>query len=160
MNKEQPMTTGKQVLSPGQRSLLTEVINRIVPANDKMPAAGDLGIAAFIEGVAAEKPALTRLLNEGLTKIAVAAGQQSPGGFAQLSDATKDELLRGIEASDPVFFDQLVLQTYNGYYTNPDVFAAIGYTVPKLAPPGSQPELLDTSLLDEQRKRAPFWKKV
>ncbi|NQW24387.1 MAG: gluconate 2-dehydrogenase subunit 3 family protein [SAR202 cluster bacterium] len=154
------MSEGKQVLSPAQRSLLTEVINRIIPAKDKLPGAGDLEITGFIENVAASKPELTRLLNDGLAKIGVAAGQDSTGGFGSLSNTAKDELLRAIEAANPVFFDQLVLQTYNGYYTNPEVFKLIGYNVPKLAPPGSQPELLDTSLLDQQRKREPFWKKV
>ncbi len=67
---------------------------------------------------------------------------------------------RGPEAAEPEFFDQLVLQTYNGYYTNPEVFELIGYTIPKPAPPGSRPELLDVSLLDQQRKREPFWKKT
>ena len=154
------MSDGKQVLSPAQRALLAEVINRIIPAKDKLPGAGDLGIAAFIENVAANKPELTRLLNDGLAKISVAAGQDSAGGFESLSTMAKDELLRSIEAASPAFFDQLVLQTYNGYYTNPEVFKLIGYNVPTLAPPGTQPELLDTSLLDQQRKREPFWKKV
>ena len=69
-------------------------------------------------------------------------------------------MLRSIEAADPAFFDQLTLQTYNGYYTNPEVFERLGYETPKLAPPGARPELLDVSLLDQQRTREPFWKKV
>ena len=158
------MSDAKQVFSPAQRSLLTGVINRIIPPNDKMPGAGTLGIAAFIEDVAAATTGLTRLFNEGLSQIAVAAGQNpKPGsspGFESLSDTAKDGLLRSIEAANPAFFDQLVLQTYNGYYTNPEVFELVGYKLPKPAPPGAQPELLDVSLLDQQRNREPFWKKV
>lgn len=154
------MSDGKQVLSPAQRSLLTEVINRIIPAKDNLPGAGDLGIASSIEETAAGAPELTRLFNDGLAQIGVAAGQDTDGGFEALSNPAKDELLRSIEAANPAFFDQLVLQTYNGYYTNPKVFELIGYSLPQSAPPGSQPELLDVSLLDQQRKREPFWKKV
>jgi len=150
----------KQVFSPAQRSLVTEVINRIIPATDKLPGAGNLGIAAYIEDAAAGTPGLTRLFNDGLAQIAVAAGQDSAGGFESLSNTAKDDLLRSMEAANPVFFDQLVLQTYNGYYTNPGVFELIGYTVPKPATPGSHPELLDVSLLEQQRDREPFWKKV
>ena len=94
------------------------------------------------------------------SQISVAAGRDSAAEFSALSNGAKDDLLRSIESANPVFFDQLVLQTYNGYYTNTDVFDLIGYALPKLAPPGSHPELLDVSLLDEQRKREPFWKKV
>ena len=154
------MTTKKQVFSPAQRSLLTAVINRVIPAKDNLPGAGDLGLAAFIEDAASGTPELTRLFNTGLTQIDVAAGRDSAEGFEALPDAAKDELLRSIEAASPAFFEQLVLQTYNGYYTSPKVFDLIGYATPDPAPPGSQPELLDVSLLDHQRKRDPFWKKV
>ena len=154
------MSDKKQVFSPAQRALLTAVLNRIILAKDKHPGAGNLGIAAYIEEVAANKPELTRMFNDGLTQIGVAAERASAGGFEALADTAKDDLLRSIEAAEPEFFDQLVLQTYNGYYTNPEVFELIGYTIPKPAPPGSRPELLDVSLLDQQRKRDPFWKKT
>lgn len=154
------MTIKKQIFSPAQRLLLTGVINRIIPARDSLPGAGDLGLAAYIEDAAAGTPESTSLFNSGLVQIEVAAGRDSAEGFEALSNTAKDELLRSIETANPVFFDQLVLQTYNGYYTNPEVFDIIGYTIPKLAPPGSQPELLDVSLLDQQRKREPFWRRV
>lgn len=150
------MSDIKQVFSSDQRSLLTDVLNRIIPPKDKLPGAGNLGLAEYIEGVASANTGLTRLFNEGLAKIAVAAGQ----GFSDLSDSAKDDLLKGVESSSPAFFDQLVLHTYNGYYTNQTVFDAIGYKLPGPPKPGAQPELLDVSLLDQQRERQPFWKKV
>ncbi|MBC8282102.1 MAG: gluconate 2-dehydrogenase subunit 3 family protein [Chloroflexi bacterium] len=154
------MSDTKQVFSPDQRSLLSEVLNRIIPPKDKLPGAGNLGIAAYIEGVVAADTSLTRLFNEGLAKISVAAGQDSPKGFGSLSNTAKDDLLRAVESANPVFFDRLVLHTYNGYYTNQEVFDALGYKLPGTPAPGAQPELLDVSLLDQQRKREPFWKKV
>ena len=154
------MTNENQILSSEQRSLLAAVLNRIIPANDQMPAAGDLGIGTFIEGVASGNSDLIRLFNEGLTKIAVAAGQNPTQAFESLSDAAKDELLKTVELDYPAFFDQLVLQTYNGYYTNPEVFKAIGYELPLPPEPGAVPELLDESLLNQQKRREPFWKKV
>jgi len=150
----------KQVFSPAQRSLLADVLNRIIPPKDKLPGAGNLGIATFVEGVAAANAGFTRMFNEGLASITMAAAQLSAEGFGSLSDPAKDELLRSIETDHPAFFDQLVLQTYNGYYTNTEVFDAIGYKLPAPPTPGATPELLDESLLDQQRKREPFWKKV
>ena len=154
------MNNENQVLSPEQRSLLTAVLNRIIPSNDQMPGAGDLGIGAFIENVVAGSSGLTRLFNDGLTEIAIAAGQNPTQAFESLSNGFKDELLRTVETGLPVFFDQLVLQTYNGYYTNPEVFKAIDYELPKTPAPGARPGLLDESLLDQQRQREPFWKRV
>lgn len=158
------MSDTKQIFSPAQRSLLADVLNRIIPPNDKLPGAGNLGVTDFVEAAAAANPRLTRLFNEGLTQISITAvgtaGQDSSQAFGGLSSTAKDELLREIETAHPLFFEQLILQTYNGYYTNPAVFELIGYQLPKPAPPGTHPELLDVSLLDQQRKRAPFWKKV
>ena len=95
-----------------------------------------------------------------MAKIAIAAGETSVQGFGSLSIPAKDDLLKAVESANPAFFDQLVLQTYNGYYTNEEVFDAIGYKLPDPPTPGALPELLDVSLLDQQRKREPFWKKV
>ena len=160
LTQEPKLTNENQILSSEQRSLLAAVLNRIIPANDQMPAAGDLGIGTFIEGVAAGNSDLIRLFNEGLTAIAVAAGQNPTQAFESLSNVAKDELLKAVEVDYPAFFDQLVLQTYNGYYTNTEVFKAIGYELPKTPEPGALPELLDESLLDQQKQREPFWKKV
>ena len=158
------MSDIKQIFSPAQRSLLADVLNRIIPPNDKLPGAGNLGVTDFVEAAAAASPSLTRLFNEGLTQISITAvgtaDQNSSQAFGGLSSAAQDELLKEIETAHPLFFEQLILQTYNGYYTNPAVFELIGYQLPKPAPPGTHPELLDVSLLDQQRKRAPFWKKV
>ena len=67
--------------------------------------------------------------------------------------------MRSVESSNPAFFDELVRQTYNGYYTNTNVFEAIGYSAAQPAIDG-QPELLDETLLEKQRQRAPFWTRV
>ena len=154
------MSDTKQIFSQAQRDLLSEVLNRIIPPKDKLPGAGNLGIAAYIEEIVSANTGLTRRFNEGLAKISVAAGQDSTQGFSALSNTAKDDLLKAVESANPVFFDQLVLQTYNGYYTNQEVFDAIGYKLPDPPTPGAQPELLDVSLLYQQRKRKPFWKKV
>ena len=158
------MSDTKQIFSPAQRSLLADVLNRIIPPNNKLPGAGNLGVTDFVEAAAAASPSLTRLFNEGLTQISITAGgtadQNSSQACGGISSAAQDELLREIETAHPLFFEQLILQTYNGYYTNPAVFELIGYQLPKPDPPGTHPDLLDVSLLDQQRKRAPFWKKV
>ena len=51
------------------------------------------------------------------------------------------------------------VQYRHGYYTDPSVFEALGYSTPQPAI-GGQPELLDESLLEKQRQRAPFWTRV
>ena len=154
------MSTSRQVFSPAQRQLLDAVLDRIIPPQENRPGAGSLGIGDFVEGVAVGEPGLTRLFVQGLAAIEIAASERGAGGFAALSDEAKDETLRSVEQTSGAFFDQLVLQTYNGYYSNLTVFEVIGYTLPSVPSPGAKLDLLDETLLEVQRQRPPFWTRV
>ena len=154
------MSTSRQVFSPAQRQLLDAVLDRLIPPQGNRPGAGSLGIGDFVESVAVGEPGLTRMFVQGLAAIEIAAAERGPDGFAALSNDSKDEALRSVEASHADFFDQLVLQVYNGYYTNLTVFESIGYSLPSVPSPGTKLELLDESLLEAQRQRPPFWTRV
>ena len=154
------MSTSRQVFSSAQRELLDAVLDRIIPPQEGRPGAGSLGIGDFVEGVAVGEPGLTRLFVHGLSAIEIAAAERGPDGFAALSDEAKDEALRVVEQSNASFFEQLVLQVYNGYYTNLTVFESIGYNLPLVPSPGAKLDLLDETLLEAQRQRPPFWTRV
>lgn len=154
------MSTSRQVFSPAQRELLDAVLDRIIPPQDSRPGAGSLGIGDFVEGVAVGEPGLIRMFVQGLAAIEIAAAERGAGGFAALSTGQKDDALRAVEASHGDFFEQLVLQVYNGYYTNLTVFESIGYALPSAPAPGAKLDLLDETLLEAQRQRPPFWTRV
>ena len=154
------MSTSRQVFSPAQRELLDAVLDRIIPPQEGRPGAGSLGIGDFVEGVAVGEPGLTRMFVHGLSAIEIAAAERGPDGFAALSDEAKDEALRVVEQSNANFFEQLVLQVYNGYYTNLTVFESIGYILTSVPSPGAKLDLLDETLLEAQRQRPPFWTRV
>ena len=154
------MSTSRQVFSPAQRELLDAVLERLIPPQENRPGAGSLGIGDFVESVAVGEPGLTRMFVQGLAAIEIAAAERGPGGFASLSSEDKDATLHAVEQSQGDFFDQLILQTYNGYYTNLTVFESIGYTLPSVPSPGAKLDLLDETLLEAQRQRPPFWTRV
>ena len=154
------MSTSRQVFSPAQRELLDAVLDRLIPPQEGRPGAGSLGIGDFVESVAVGEPGLTRMFVHGLAAIEIAAAERGTEGFVNLSDDAKDATLRAVEQSQGNFFDQLILQTYNGYYTNLTVFESIGYNLPPVPSPGAKLDLLDETLLEAQRQRAPFWTRV
>ena len=154
------MSTSRQVFSPAQRELLDAVLDRLIPPQEGRPGAGSLGIGDFVESVAVGEPGLTRMFVHGLAAIEIAAAERGTDGFVSLSDDAKDATLRAVEQSQGNFFDQLILQTYNGYYTNLTVFESIGYNLPSVPSPGAKLDLLDETLLEAQRQRAPFWTRV
>lgn len=154
------MTTTNRFMSDAQRDLLILMLNRIIPEEGTMPGAGDLGLAEFVEGVVGMQPSLRRLFSEALTQVEILAGRRSGDGFGALDGEAQDAVLKEVEASNPAFFDELVRQTYNGYYTNLQVFERLDYAPPTKEQVERQPELLDESLLEQQKQRAPFWRQV
>ena len=154
------MTTTNRFMSEGQLDLLRLMLNRIIPRDGAMPGAGDLGLVEFVEGVVAKQTSLRRLFSEALTQVEILAGRRNADGFGALDGEAQDEVLKDVESSNPVFFDELVRQTYNGYYTNIQVFERLDYAPPTKEQVERQPELLDENLLEQQRKREPFWRRV
>lgn len=148
------MTTTNDILSDDQRALLTAVLNRIVPAQNEMPAAGDLGIGEFVASVAAGSSAKRRSLLDGLVRIELAASERG-GAFTSLTGDTQTEALRAVQAAYPEFFQELVTQTYRGYYTNERVFELLSYRAPNRE--GYNPIPFDESLLEPVRQRGQVW---
>ncbi len=146
--------SGQSILSDAQRAMLAAVLNRLVPAAGNMPAAGDLGIAGFVESVAAGSTGKRRTLLDGLVQIELAASDRG-GSFADLPEAAQTDALRSVEASGPEFFQELVTQTYRGYYTNEAVCGALGYRPPNRE--DYDPLSFDESLLEPVRRRGQIW---
>ena len=148
------MTSNNSILSDDQRAMLAAVLNQIVPAAGDMPAAGDLGVAGFVESVAAGSTSKRRTLMDGLIRIELAASERG-GSFAALSEASQADALRAVEGSNPVFFQELVTQTYRGYYTNETVCGALGYRPPTRE--DYDPLPFDESLVEPVRQRGQIW---
>ena len=148
------MTSNNSILSDAQRTLLSAVLNRIVPASGDMPAAGDLGIADFVASVAAASTGKRRTLLDGLVRIELVASERG-GSFAALAEAAQTDALRAVQASSPEFFQELVTQTYRGYYTNETVCGALGYRPPNRE--DYDPRPFDQSLVEPVRQRGQMW---
>ena len=146
------------VLSDEQRALLTAVLDCIVPANGSVVGAGGLGVAATIDRTLAQTPKLRRVFLSGLAEIEVTSQQQSGQPFEALDASGQESLLRAVEEAQPAFFAALVDHAYRGYYTHPQVHAAIGYPDRAPQPLGHQLAPFREELLQLQRTRAPFWR--
>ncbi len=143
---------GCKVLTPAQALVLAAVLNRIIPADDVMPGAGDVGVAPFIDGVLVDaphlRPRVIALLNEA------DAGER----FASLSEAEQDGRLREMARHKKDAFDALLRAAYTGYYSEPRVLAAMGRSAN--ADSASPPAPFDTRRLDAVRKRGPMYRTV
>ena len=154
------MTDAKRVLTDAQRDLLTQVLDRVVPAGGGLPGAGELGVGEFVESVAGSSAVQTRLLVDVLKLIEVTAGLRGSGAFGELDDEAKEEALRAVESDAPEFFDELVRVTYVGYYSKPRIAAALGMEARPPQPLGFELEQADLSPLDNVRKRGPVYREA
>ena len=138
-----------EVLTPAQGSVLAAVLNRLVPADGAMPAAGDAGVAGYIDQALLDAPHLRRPVIDLLDELRGC-------GFARLPGPEQDERLRRLAADRPASFDVLLHAAYAGYYSNPSVLTAAGWQPPDSTPP----EPFDRTLLDAVRKRGPIYRDV
>jgi hypothetical protein len=148
------------VLSEEQRRLLVAVLDSIVPPREGLPGAGGLGVDAAVDRTLSQTPKLRRLILDGLSQIVVAAERTAGADFLALDAGAREGVLRGVEAAEPAFFAALVEHTYRGYYTQPEVRAAIGYPDRAPQPRGHQLAPFREDLLRVQVDRAPFWRRA
>ncbi len=145
------------ILTTAERATLATTLNRIIPAHETLPGAGDLGVAATIEATMVQSPVLRRTFLDGLRAITLASGERDFGAYPA---DEQDAILRAIEAADPLGFSLLVEYTYRGYYALPVVQRALGLSGEPPQPRGYQMPPFDPALLTLQRQRAPFWRPV
>ena len=152
------MTTGNRLFTEEQRQTLPAVLARIIPAEGESPSAGSLGFVPSIENAVSQNPRQRRTFMEGLAQLDIATARHGDALFLDLTDDAKDAALRDIESQFSAFFELLVRQCYNEYYTNSSVFESIGYSLPDSTT--YEPRPFDESLLEPQRQRSPFWRQA
>lgn len=140
-----------------QNLLVTQILDRLLPGDDAdWPAAGALGLAprvvAFMERTPAGGAALALIVNRLAADFGTAPAQ------------ARDEALKALETAEPDAFEQLLVASYNMYYTEPAVRAMIerltGYENRPPQPLGYDLEPFDENLLTQVRQREPFWRRV
>ncbi len=133
------MATSGSFFSGAQIELITEVLNRIIPANHELPGAGEIAVN-YLDEVIGSSPRLKRIFGHGLSQIEVGAYRAYTQDFPSLSGEQMDGVLRQVEADEEEFFDLLVRQTYNGYYTDPRIVERLGLEARPPQPLGHQVE--------------------
>jgi hypothetical protein len=151
-------TSAPPVFAAAQGALLRCILNRIVPAHDDLPGAGDLQVGDSIERTLAGSPRLRRLFLDGLREIEIAAGFTPE--FVDLDAASQTGVLERVEQRAPAFFVALVEHAYRGYYALAAVQVAVGFDARPPQPLGHTLPPFDPAVLDQQRQRAPFWRRT
>ena len=119
------MAASRSFFSDAQTELMIEVLNRIIPANEERPGAGEIAVN-YLDEVVGGSPRLKRIFNHGLSQIEAGAYRIYAQDLPSLSGEQIDVVLRQVEVDEGEFFDLLVRQTYNGYYTDSRIVKLLG----------------------------------
>jgi hypothetical protein len=151
-----------RALSDDERRALACVLDELIPPapERRLPGAGEIGLTAHMERLAAELPAFRAALLPGLAALAELAQQRGAPGFAALRAEERLAALSELAASQPAFVPNLVFQTYVAYYREGPVLEALGLEARPPHPKGHQLAPLDPARLDAVRARPPLYRKA
>ena len=145
-----PDTTNPASFSADQKRILACVLDQLIPADPqrRLPAAGEVGVADYIETTLHGLPDLWSLIVQGLADLEAAARQRFACSFEALGRDEKHSLLQ-----EQGFVFPLTFHTYIGYYQHSTVASALGMRTGAPHPQGYDMRKDDLSLLDVVRRR-------
>ena len=153
------MAASSSFFSDAQFELVTEVLSRIIPANEELPGAGEIAVN-YLDGVVGGSPRLKRIFNHGLSQIEVGAYRMYAQDIPSLSGEEIDLVLRQVEVDEGEFFDLLVRQTYNGYYTDPRIVELLGLEARPPQPLGHRVGQGNITLIENVKNRGIVYRAV
>ena len=99
----------------------------VIPANQKMPSASEVGSLSYILNILKELPELSPLFFSLTDKIEFQSEKEWRSNFSDLSYDQGYEVLTIIEKTEPELFKVLKDFTYESYYTNTEIYELINY---------------------------------
>ena len=147
-------------LDLNRQDVLKYAMDTVIPANDKMPSASQVGGLSYIINILKELPELAPLFVSLSDKIELHSRQQWRSNFSDLAEDQRHEVIARIERNEPELFKILKDFTYESYYTNKKVFALIGYNPYPTGSSGPEMEPFDAKLLDRVKSTPPMYTKI
>ena len=135
--------------------LLEAIMDRMIPAVGDLPSAGQMGLIDEIVELAAKQKRF-----EDLFDSAIAAFESNSPDFLTSSESIQHENLKTFESNNPEHFNTIRTIVYIVYYKDSRVHKRIGWDGQPPQPQGYEMDPWDESVLENARKREPFWRKV
>lgn len=147
-------------LTDTDRIALSAAMDRMVPAVDDLPGAGEMGLANEVVKIAEQIPRYAVSLMRVIDALRLDPATRVSGGFMALESDQQVESLKAIESSLAADFNQFTNLIYLAYYSDARVHRRIGWRTGPLQPLGWVLPPFDEKILETVSKRKPFWRKV
>jgi gluconate 2-dehydrogenase subunit 3-like protein len=114
------------VLDPDRAATLRAWTATLIPAGGRRPDAGSVGAAEYIDATVHLVPSIRPALFHGIDEVERLARSKSGRPFTECAAAEREDVLRQFQATDDSdAFNMVNDFTYEAYYGNPSVLAAI-----------------------------------
>ncbi|MBN4064254.1 hypothetical protein JYU04_00805 [Dehalococcoides mccartyi] len=135
--------------------LLVAILDRLIPAIDELPSAGQMNLTTEIIRLSRQQARFKALFHQAMNKF-----DSTNPGFTDLPSDQQDDCIRSFESAEPELFNTLLSISYIVYYKDERVHKRIGWSGKTPQPDGNEMEPWDESILENMRKREPFWRQV
>ena len=147
-------------LDNSQQETLKFAMDEIIPANEKMPSASDIGSVTYVLNIMEELPDLHPLFQSLTDKIEAHSLQNSNSSFSDSNKKERAKILINFELTEPELFKVLKDFTYESYYTNEKVFELIKYEPHPTGTLGPKMEPFNEKLLERVKGIPPMYTKI
>ena len=154
------MPTRDRQLTDVDRVVMKRLLDLIIPPVDNLPGAGGLGLSERVEKESLRYTRLRGALLTILDAMTLDIANRVEGGFAALDEDRQISSLKTIESDLPTQFSEFIELVYEIYYTDSRVHEHIGWVGRPPQPEGFDIGSWDPAILENARKREPFWRKV
>jgi len=144
------------VLDNSQQETLKFAMDEIIPANDKMPSASEVGSVSYALKIVEELPDLIPLFEGLIAQI----DELSNHNFTTINKDERITILKTIEGNNPKLFKVLKDFTYESYYTNEKVYELIEYETHPTGTMGPKMEPFDEKLLNRVKNLPSMYTKI
>ena len=135
--------------------VLSALLDRLIPAVDNLPGAGEMGLVPEVVRLSGQQERFSALFSRAMASFV----SRNPT-FESLTGEEQDEAIRSFEAESPRQFSVILKISYIAYYKDPTVHERIGWDGNNPQPDGNEMIPWDESVLENIRKREPFWRRV
>jgi hypothetical protein len=147
-------------LSVTQRETLEAAMDEIIPASDGMPSASAVGGVEYLSSLAEGNAGICEELKKSLDELDRSCRREFGRRFAAIARQQRVGALERLERRDAKLFASLRDNVYEAYYTQPHVWALIGYQFDPTNGPGPTMKPFDPSILAQVRTRPRNYREV
>ena len=150
----------KDIFNAYEKRIIVEIMNLLIPANEEIMAAGDMGLYDELEILFFESKVYTKAIIRILDTIKLDTHSRVSGSFFSLSKDKKIEILKSLEKNIYDEFNILKESVFSTYYRNEEVIKKIGWDENFLNKNSFETYEWDENILNKVKKIKPFWKKI